>query len=190
MDQINMMNKQIIIDFVLSSGGRTSEYLLLQFLQEHHSSFFSSLGDDPSLYKKHFFLFHQLYLLRDELVAHRKNLLISAIEITISDQIFDSKAIADTDALREFYLDLKNLALSDEKVSEMLNDFWQKYLAIDKKAQAIRILGLDNSPTINKKIIKKRYNELASKHHPDKGGNQQEFIKIKQANETLKKLFN
>lgn len=183
------MTTQFIIDFIISSDEDVEEYFLLKFIEEQHPNFFDSLGESPSLYKKHFFLFHQLYLLRDDLLKQGKSLIISGTKISIRDQTRSSTAISDTDALSEFYLNLDNLALSDEDVSEMLNKFWQKYLAIDKKAEALQVLGLHNTTDLNKKTIKSRYAELAQKHHPDKGGDEQMFIKIKEAANTLKHLF-
>jgi len=45
------------------------------------------------------------------------------------------------------------------------------------------ILGVDRNADAN--TIKKAYRKLASKHHPDKGGNESEFKKIQEAYETL-----
>jgi len=177
------------MDHILSCGGTVGEYSLFKFIEKTHPDFFKPLGASSSLFKQHFFLFHHLYLLRDELVEQGQSLLISAIEISICDLVSNSTAISETDSLREYYLNLDNLNLSDEEVSEMLTGFWQKYLAIDKKAEALQLLGLENTSNLNKKIIKSRYNQLAKKYHPDKGGDEQMFIKIKQAADTLKKLF-
>ena len=41
------------------------------------------------------------------------------------------------------------------------------------------------SPQADDKEIKKAYRKLAGKHHPDKGGDENEFKKIQQAYETL-----
>ena len=41
------------------------------------------------------------------------------------------------------------------------------------------------SPQADEKEIKKAYRKLAGKHHPDKGGDENEFKKIQQAYETL-----
>ena len=91
--------------------------------------------------------------------------------------------------LKAFYLDKNNLNLPDKEVEEMLALFWKKYLAIDKKADAIKCLGLQDYKDINRSQIKKRYNQLASKHHPDKGGNPAKFMKINEAYEQLKHCF-
>ena len=37
----------------------------------------------------------------------------------------------------------------------------------------------------DRKSIERRYRQLAMKHHPDKGGNADHFVEIKQAYESL-----
>jgi len=183
------MKYQFIIDFILNSDREVDEYFLLKYIEESHADFFESLGETPPLYKKHFFLFHQLYLLRDELLKQDQALVISGTKISICSRARSSLEISQTDALSDFYLNQDNLNLTDEEVSRMLNRFWQKYLAIDKKAEALKMLGLDNHKQLSLKIIKKRFNELAQKHHPDKGGDEKVFIKLKDAVTSLKYLF-
>lgn len=51
------------------------------------------------------------------------------------------------------------------------------------KATALRILGLNQGGSQLK--VKKAYRELAVKHHPDKGGRTEEFVKIKMAYDYL-----
>ena len=51
--------------------------------------------------------------------------------------------------------------------------------------QAYRILGLSHGAT--KSQIKDVYKSLVKLHHPDKGGNQQKFIEIQNAYDTLMK---
>jgi DnaJ-class molecular chaperone len=55
-------------------------------------------------------------------------------------------------------------------------------MAITKTA-ALKILGLESG--VSPEDIKKAYRKLAMKHHPDKGGNEEEFKKIKEAYEFL-----
>jgi len=183
------MKYQFLIDFILSSEEEVDEYFLLKHIEQSHADFFKPLGDSPPLYKKHFFLFHQLYQLRDELQKQDRGLVISGTKISICGRAKSSFEISKTDVLSEFYLNEDNLNLTDEEVSVMLNQFWQRYLAIDKKAEALRLLGLDNQQNLSLKVIKKRFNELAQKHHPDKGGDEKVFIKLKDAVTSLKYLF-
>ena len=45
------------------------------------------------------------------------------------------------------------------------------------------VLGVTKNASLEE--IKKHFKQLAQKHHPDKGGDEKEFIKVKQAYETL-----
>ena len=49
--------------------------------------------------------------------------------------------------------------------------------------EALKILGLDGGSDAVQ--IKAAYRKLALRHHPDKGGNAESFIRIKQAYEIL-----
>ena len=49
------------------------------------------------------------------------------------------------------------------------------------KKDCLKILGLENNPNASNEEIKKCYHKMALKHHPDKGGNEEEFKKICEA---------
>ena len=183
------MPNKFIIDYILSSGGVTQEYQLLKFIEKEHPIFFETLGQSPSLFKKHFYLFHQLYCLRDYLLAKNKILSISTLEIKISESLLSSTKLSEHDGLADFYLNIDHLSLPDDEITKMLNDFWEKYLAIDKKRESLVILGLENESYLDLNRVKNRYKELAMLHHPDKGGSKKKFIQIKYAMENLKHLF-
>jgi len=183
------MNKDYLRDYLFSQDDGVSEYTLLTYLQTNHPNFFSHLPSDSSLFKKHFYLFNQLYQLSDQLKSSGRFIEISSLNIQILANKDLGEGLAEIDELRAFYLDQTNLQLSDKQVSEMLSHFWDKYLAIGQKADAIKCFGLENVENLNKQIITKRFGQLALKHHPDRGGDEEEFLKIKKAYESLKKLF-
>ncbi|TQV72975.1 hypothetical protein FLL45_16055 [Aliikangiella marina] len=182
---------KVIADYIFAQDGVTQEYPLLKHLEKEHPKFFETLGLRPSLYQKHFLLFHHLYRLSDEFAKKNLRLLISPLEIRVmafqSDE--SKKAVNETDGLRQFYTEIKNLDLSAEEIAEMQKVFWQKYLALDEKAKSIQILGLEGDSDLNILKVKKRFNELAQQHHPDKGGDSKHFMEIKNAYEQLKKLL-
>lgn len=179
-----------LLEIILSAGGSIKEYDLLKQLNDEYPAFFERLGDSPSLYKRHFLLFHSLYQLKAELVLKNQCLLVSALEIRISLRVENRQDLGECDPLQAFYLDWNNVHLSDSEINEMQRAFWEKYLAVDKKAAAIKTLQLDDVPVLTTKIVKSRFNELALQHHPDKGGNEDAFIAIKQAYECLRILVN
>ncbi|WP_196140332.1 DNA-J related domain-containing protein [Aliikangiella sp. G2MR2-5] len=183
------MNQELLLDYINQNDGVTQEYPLLRHLEESHPEFFAPLGIEPSLFKRHFYLFHQLYKLNNRLLEKRLRLIISPLEIRLCSIAEAGQSIAETDALAEFYLDRKNLELSASEVAEMQKKFWEKYLAIDKKAVAIRTLGLTKYEELDRKLVKRQYSKLAQSYHPDKGGDEAEFQKIKEAYETLMILF-
>ena len=185
-----MIPTQFLIDFIQSSGSVTSEYQLLKWIEKNHPEFFASLEHEPSLFKKHFFLFHHLYKLREKLLVTGQSLLISSVEIRIcQNNQMTGGDLAEPDGLTAFYSNIDNLNLNEDQVSEMLDQFWKKYLAIDKKAQAILFLGLENNEKLDLPMIRNRFNQLAHQYHPDKGGEDEYFFQLKQAYNTLKCLY-
>lgn len=184
-----MLETQFILDYLSESGGSVKEHQLLSLIEEKHPEFFSSLGGSPSLFKQHFFLFNQLYRLNNQLIKHNLHLIISALEIRLCPVGYSGTEIGQVDALKDFYLDESNLDLSDDELNKMMCLFWKKYMALDKKAEAIKTLELDNVQNLNRKKLKKKFNQLAKKYHPDKGGDETEFIKVKTAYDDLKLLI-
>ncbi len=181
---------QDIINILLSHDGSMSEYQLLKEIELHLPDFFSQLSAPVSLYKKHFFLFNHLYRLKQQLTEESLHLCISPLEIKLVPAGEAGQKLGAIEPLRDFYLQLDNIHLSEVEISKMQRQFWEKYLAIDKKAEALKILQLTNISPVTHKVLKSRFNELARKHHPDRGGDEQMFIMIKQAYEDLKLVIN
>jgi len=183
------MNNQFIIDYITSNGGVIKEYDLLRHIDKEQPQFFQSLGEKPSLYKRHFYCLHHLYLLRKSLAKYEQTIIISALEIRIIKNQSNTNEVGSLDHLADFYLNFENIKLSEKEVSEMLDQFWKKYSAIDQKSEALKVFGLAQNAIITKERIKQQYTKLVSVHHPDKGGEQEKFIQIKQAYNQLKHLF-
>lgn len=90
--------------------------------------------------------------------------------------------------LADYYLDLENLAsATSENVSELLANFWKKYQAYQNRDEHLKQLGLE--PGASWEHVQDRYRELAGKLHPDKGGDAEAFVQIRQAFEALKKRY-
>ena len=66
----------------------------------------------------------------------------------------------------------------------MLGSFWTQFASLDKREEAFEVLEL--SVDAAKQEITQSYRRLAAAHHPDKGGDKEMFIRIRQAYEVLK----
>ncbi|MCB1159618.1 MAG: DnaJ domain-containing protein [Leptospiraceae bacterium] len=181
---------QNILEILENFPEGLSEFELLKSLENKNSLFSGySLQDELELFQSHFLLFHILYHL-DEILKEKKGL---GIEIhclkiklyTIRQQQRDSSELEKHDPLREYYKDLNHLRNTGRKeVNELLNSFWKKYLAFQKKEEALEVLDLH--PAASEEEIKNRYRKLVKEHHPDKGGDSERIIEINKAMEILK----
>jgi DnaJ-domain-containing protein 1 len=92
--------------------------------------------------------------------------------------------------LKNYYLDWTNYKNTNaQDVYNLLNAFWQRYSQshYNNKDKALADLGLANK--VKQKEITQQYKKLANQYHPDKGGDEQQFIKIKKAYDALKTEF-
>jgi len=165
-----------------------SEYELMQQLVDHEA--YTGFSDDGqlALFQKHFMIMNALYELQHQLWQDEQLFLdISPlkIQILIPKDNNGELAISQTDKLSEYYRDWHNFEHTDEEqVLKLLGDFWQRFISIDKRESAFAVLELE--PDAAWQQITENYRRLAATHHPDKGGDKEMFIRIRQAYETLK----
>ncbi|WP_286238640.1 DNA-J related domain-containing protein [Neptuniibacter halophilus] len=165
-----------------------SEYELLQALQLSSEAFLDAAeGDsDLALFRQHFLIMNALYSLQPLFLEEGWLLEISALKIELlpakaSDGL---PAMPGEDAIRAYYLDWSEFEnSSSQSVQALLDSFWQRYHAEDETAQALSDLGLENGA--DWQSIKQAYRRLAALHHPDRGGDEKHFIRIREAYETL-----
>jgi len=87
--------------------------------------------------------------------------------------------------LNAYYLDWNNYKNTTEaNVNKLLDNFWQRFASVDEQTMALRTLKL--KADASKHDITRSYRELRSRHHPDKGGDTETFIHIRQAYELLR----
>ena len=55
--------------------------------------------------------------------------------------------------------------------------------------EAIKLLDFNLSEEATEYSLKKQYRKMVLKHHPDKGGNNDKFLKIKEAYDIVKKYL-
>lgn len=178
-------------NFIDSQPEGFKEFELMKHLETHDECIKSVDGtDELSLFKKHFLIMNALYKLQDSYWENDQALLhISATRIylketTDGDTSFHPSTDNSNAKLKEYYLDWGNLIeMTQQSVEQLLDEFWIKYYAIDKRSDALNLLGL--STQANHKEIKTKFKNLAAKHHPDKGGDADTFIQIRKAYEIL-----
>jgi len=167
-----------------------SEYELMQGLAEDDA--FADIADDGqlALFQKHFMIMNALYELQHQLWDEEQLFLeISALQIQIltptEHGVNSEIAISETENLSAYYRDWDNFeSTSEAQVMELLGDFWKRFASLDKRESAFEILEIE--PGAARQQITESYRRLAAIHHPDKGGNKEMFIQIRQAYEILK----
>lgn len=166
------------------------EYELLEQLAEHPVLKSVQASAQLSLFQKHFLLMNALYQLRQKLENSDQYLEISPINIQLISKIpltgSDSNDLNVNveNNLADYYLNWHNFDNTGaQEVQDLLDGFWQRYFKIDAREEALRMLNLDMQASVTE--IQQRYRQLASQHHPDKGGSSEVFVKIREAYEML-----
>lgn len=180
-----------ILSLLQSSPGGISEYAIHKALATHEH--FNQYGNDHqlSLFKKHFLVMNALYQLKVQLWRDEHRVLsISPLAIKLNpstEHYPETDVTTEHDSLSAYYLDASNFINTDQAdVENLLDDFWRRYIGIDERVNALIELELDEEATSIQ--IKQRYRKLAAKHHPDRGGNHQNFVRVRLAYETLTKI--
>ncbi len=171
---------------VESSADGLSEHALIKALREDPDCILpeGSLSDPVILYRVHFLVFHALYHLRDRYRESREaNLFIGPLLICREAYETGEAGLAKNDSLRRFYLDLDNLEASREEIEDLLARANQFLVSDSERAEALRTLELDEHAS--REDIRRRFRELAMRHHPDRGGDGENFKRICAAMELL-----
>lgn len=170
-----------------------SEFDILKELKDQLPEF-NTLAKDVNLllFRQHFLIMNALYQLQSSL-WQEENLMLSicATRIhllsTTQIQLSETTTLSDSiDAkLAAYYLDWSEYEKTDiNEVSRLLNSFYKGISLHGDRDSALKTLEIeDNNPS--KADIKQQYRKLAQQHHPDRGGNQDIFIDLRQAYEYL-----
>ncbi|CAD5107692.1 DNA-J related domain-containing protein [Zestomonas carbonaria] len=184
---------QLLILLREEAGG-CSEYQLIQRLKTHHSTHVPNLPltDRLVLFRTHFLVFNALYRLRDRLWGERSgHLQIGALHIQLLPYQAGVAALSEHDPLRDYYLDMSNLRdTSEEDVEKLLTSFWTRMQGGEEKRAALELLGLDGgTQRLDLAVIKRRYRQLVSEHHPDRGGSTTRLQSLNLAMEILERYY-
>ncbi len=159
-----------LLDLLRAHPDGLSEFALIAALDDPAINR-ESLSDALPLFQTHFLLFHHLYRLQERLQREREGCLdIHCLKIVLRPYSAGNEQLpAQGDPLRDYYLDLDNLETTGkEEVDELLAAFWLRYASHGEREAALKVLGLDG--TADFPAIRRRYRELAMRHHPDRGG--------------------
>ena len=193
--------KRAILEILQNAHQPIKEYELHETLGgKAFEEFVVGCSQDLRLFRQHFIVMNALYELHHELLEQQLFLHISALDIhiqelpTISSDTNKNKQLTDffvSDGfkkLSKYYNNWQNFKqTNDEDIEKLLNNFWNKYLLYNEKDEALACLNLDNPSSWSE--IKQSYRELCQQHHPDKGGDNLYFLKIRQAYDNLKRLY-
>jgi hypothetical protein len=169
-----------------------SEYELLKELAGRDVSLFDEeyFRSPLGLFKRHFLLFHCLYLLRDKLrAAQRSDLEIHCLGIKLIPYRNDpSDHPALHDPLAAYYLDLDNFTHTDEQeVLRLLDGFWKRFAGDAQRDKALAVMELTHPTSYPE--IRQQYRRLAMQCHPDRGGELAQFQQLEWAMGILRVLY-
>ena len=151
-----------------------------------------SLDDDVqvALFKLNWLMMNALYELQLELINDGYLLTISTLDIRLSSLPESGRESLDQQIsqqpLRDYYLDWSHFSnTTKEEVQALLDGVWQDYISGEDQQKAYDLLGLEADASFS--LIRKTYRKLAGRYHPDKGGNPQLFMEVREAYEILRK---
>lgn len=169
-----------------------SEFQLIQQLKARHCTHVPNLAltDKLVLFRTHFLVFNALYRLRDRLWAdNTAHLEIGPLQIHLLPYMSGAQAVGEQDPLRSYYLDERHLRETTERdVEKLLESFWTRMQGNEEKAAALALFELEDDP-VDYALIKLRYRQLVSQHHPDRGGSTTRLQSINKAMEILERYY-
>lgn len=173
-----------------------SEFSLLKILEADGLvlAMESDVSHDLLLFRKHFLIMNALYQLQSTLQEEGFYLSISALHIQLiptdsaiepnNSTSLSQKKLSKADYLRDYYLDWSKFEKSsNEYVNKLLDSFWRRYLGDEHLQQAWITLELE--PETPLPLVRKAYKQLARRHHPDQGGDPEQFRRVREAYELL-----
>lgn len=181
-----------LLELLRAAPEGISEYQLIQQLKARHSTHIPNLPliDKLVLFRTHFLVFNALYRLRDQLCAEASGFLqIGPLQIRLLPWQAGAPGLVEADPLRAYYLDESNLRDTTERdVEKLLQSFWTRMQGNDEKAAALALFELEDGP-VDYALIKLRYRQLVSQHHPDRGGSTARLQSINKAMEILQRYY-
>lgn len=177
-----------------------SERQLVIELTRH--GMWDSLGKSSAIirqFQTHFLTMHALYRLQDKLSGSRMQLEISpdAIYMRDLDDPEDAAALPEqeeprekdeaAEVLRGYYLDLSKLRIYNGTVASSEDDYKRRHRSWHDHKDSYATLDLNAGA--NWSAVQSAYRQKAVQHHPDKGGCAQDFQRVRDAYQDLKRTL-
>ncbi|TDO95834.1 DNA-J related domain-containing protein [Marinomonas balearica] len=154
----------------------------------------NELAEDANLqlFRQHFLIMNALYQLQTSLWSEEQlqldinPTLIRLHQVELSASTGSAEVNDSVDAkLATYYLDWSEYEKTDkDEVQRLLDSFYNGLVNEDEREAALCTLCIDE-PSPTKDIIKRQYRKLAHQAHPDRGGDTDTFISLRQAYECL-----
>lgn len=183
-----------ILAFLRDHPQGTEEYDLLKVLKTKHPML-TKLAEDHNLllFRQHFLIMNALYQLKSSLwqeeqitlniTGMRVSLLFSPPEHATGNTTVSNSPDA---KLAAYYMDWDEYVNTDKgDVEQLLENFYLGIATIDERKDALKTLALHSDFIDDKEAIKRQYRKLAREAHPDRGGDPERFISLRQAYECL-----
>ncbi|HEY6527645.1 MAG TPA: DNA-J related domain-containing protein [Cellvibrionaceae bacterium] len=177
--------------FFTSRFDPVQEYQLLTRMQTE--GLLAVCADDNywvALFRKHFLLRHSLYKLNDVWAPEGRGLRLGPISI----EFFEAEqtlGLPSEDityrALADYYGDLNHwLCATEDTCRNFIDDFFKRFAAVTEVDAHLAVLDLPKDAVWG--VVQQRYRQLVQQHHPDKGGDVEQFLIITRAFQALKLL--
>ncbi|MEH8015991.1 DnaJ domain-containing protein [Rheinheimera muenzenbergensis] len=192
---LNLLQGQLeslILAFKPQHSPIEEQYLLSRLGLKLHSDTLQSA--DLARFQQHFVLYHLLYRIQQHWLTQRYGYL--AIGLAKLQLLPPTDALPpDTDISRQnYYLNWQNFyAMTEQLLDQHLDAFWQQLQRPNVQPNALahnEALALLNLPAaFTPQQLKKAYRTKALQLHPDRGGEPQQFILLRQAYQQLLQHF-
>lgn len=184
--------------YLLNQKEPVSERQLVVELTRH--GMWDDLGKSSAIirqFQTHFLTMHALYRLQDKLNGSRMQLEISpdAIYMRDLDDPEDTAAPSEepndaeqtNEVLRGYYLDLRQLKIYNGTVASSEDEYKRRHTSWHQHKDSYATLDL--SAGANWSAVQSAYRQKAVQHHPDKGGSAQDFQRVRDAYQDLKRAL-
>lgn len=140
------------------------------------------------LFRKHFLIMNALYSLQAVLWEEGYELSISPLHIVLRPVVNSEGSGLPTDVaeqtLRDYYLDWGQFEqTTNDCVQQLLDSFWKRYYAEDQQREALAVLQLEADCSLQD--VRAAYRRLVALHHPDRGGQPDQFRRVREAYELI-----